>query len=421
MSLWHLVFREIFHRKLNFLLCVCSVAVAAACLTASATLLRAHDIRGTQILSAKEAETKVEMDKLEDDYRKITLKLGFNVLILPKGQSLADLYNSDYSTKYMPEEYVTRLAASDVASIQHLLPVLQEKIKWPERERTIILVGTRGEVPKKMGGPTKAMLNPVQPGSIILGYELYKSLKINKGDKIDFMGRPLTVADCYEERGTKDDITAWMNLKEAQQLLGKEGQLNGIFALECVCAADSLAKVREDIARVLPDTQVIEFASQTLARAEARQRAATAAKQSIDSEKKHRLKLRNESEEFAAVLVPTMMIACGIWIAFLALSNVKERRAEIGILRAIGLRSRQISATFLGKAFLFGIAGGGLGWAVGYGIAVAWSKPLSPAVLLDGRLLVECVVISLLLSLLASWIPAIVAAQQQPADILREA
>lgn len=420
MSLWRLVFREIAHRKLNFVLCLCSIAVAAACLTASTTLLRAHDVRTTQIAATKEAQTKVEMDKLEDDYRKITIKLGFNVLILPKEQNLADLYASDYATKYMPEEYVTRLASSNVATIQHLLPMLQEKIKWPERERTIILVGTRGEVPKAMGGPTKAMLQPVQPGSIVLGYELHQSLKLKKGDKTDLMGRPFTVAECYEERGTKDDITAWINLRESQQLLGKEGQINGILALECVCAADSLAKVRADIASVLPDTQVIEFASQTLARAEARQRAAIAANQSIEAEKAQRLRLRNESEGFAALLVPIVMIACAVWVAFLALANVRERRNEIGILRAIGLRSRQILAAFLGKAFLFGLAGGGIGWAAGYGVGLAWSRPLASASLFDMRLLAACMVVSPLLSLLGSWIPAMLAAQQQPADILRE-
>ena len=114
------------------------------------------------------------------------------------------------------------------------------------------------------------------------------------------------------------------------------------------------------------------------------------------------------------------MIACAVWVAFLALANVRERRNEIGILRAIGLRSRQISTAFLGKAFLFGLAGGATGWAAGYAIAIAWSKPLPPASLFDLKLLVACMTVSPLLSLIGSWIPAILAAQQQPADILRE-
>ena len=420
MSIWHLVFREIAHRKLNFLLCVLSIGVAAACLTASSTLLRAHDARTTQLVAAKEEETKKQMDKLEDDYRKITIKLGFNVLILPKDQNLADLYASDYASKYMPEDYAKRLAASGVVTVNHLLPMLQEKVKWPERERTIILVGTRGEVPKNFADPRKPMLDPVLAGSIILGYELHKSLKLNKGDKIELMGRSFTVGECYAERGTKDDITAWVNLKEAQQLLGKEGQINGILALECVCAADSLAKVRAEIARILPDTQVIEYASQVLARAEARQRASVAAEESIAAEKAQRLRLRNESEGFAALLVPIVMAACSVWVAFLALANVRERRNEIGILRAIGMRSRQISSAFLGKAFLFGLAGGVAGWGAGFAVGLAWSKSIPPASLFDAKLLAACIVVSPLLSLLASWIPATLAAQQQPADILRE-
>ena len=83
------------------------------------------------------------------------------------------------------------------------------------------------------------------------------------------------------QRGNQDDITLWINLREAQQILGKEGRINAIQALECNCAADRLGQIRDDIGRVLPDTQVIEFSSQALARAEARNRAAAEAHESI--------------------------------------------------------------------------------------------------------------------------------------------
>src|SRR5207302_3863549 len=115
----------------------------------------------------------------------------------------------------------------------------------------------------------------------------------------------------------------------AQQLLGKPNQINGILALECVCAADSLDKVRAEIVKVLPETQVIEFQSQTLARAEARQRAAAEASDALAREKLSRARLRQERESFAAVLVPLVVVACALWVAFLALSNVRERRSEI--------------------------------------------------------------------------------------------
>src|SRR5580704_6985256 len=114
MSLFRLVFREILHRKLSFLLAVVSMAAAVAGLVAALAILQKHDTRTDQIIAAKVTETQQQMAKLEDDYRKVMLKLGFNVLILPKEQNLSDLYADDFASKYMPEQYATSLAKSRV-------------------------------------------------------------------------------------------------------------------------------------------------------------------------------------------------------------------------------------------------------------------------------------------------------------------
>jgi len=46
----------------------------------------------------------------------------------------------------MPEEYIDTMAESNLATINHLLPILEQKIRWTEQgNRTIMLVGTRGE------------------------------------------------------------------------------------------------------------------------------------------------------------------------------------------------------------------------------------------------------------------------------------
>src|SRR5271169_3683205 len=119
MRLYRLIFREILYRKLNFCLGVLSASVAVACVVGQRAVLRQYDARTEQIIAAKEAETRATMAALEDDYRKLMLKLGFNVLILPKDQSLSDLYAEDFASKYMPEEYAARLARSRVVTINH--------------------------------------------------------------------------------------------------------------------------------------------------------------------------------------------------------------------------------------------------------------------------------------------------------------
>jgi ABC-type lipoprotein release transport system permease subunit len=420
MHLLRLIFREILYHKLNFGLGVISVAVAVGCLVGEIAMLQRHDLRTDQIIAVKEAETKTKMATLEDDYRKITKGLGFNVLILPREQNLSDLFADDYASHYMPESYVERLAKSRVATIQHLLPSLQQKLKWPETERTIILIGVRGEVPILQADAKKPMLEPVPAGTMVLGSELHRTLKLKQGDKVKLLGRDFTVGKLHPERGTKDDITIWISLKEAQELLGKPGEINGILALECVCAADSLDKVRAEIREVLPDTQVIEFQSQTLARAEARQRAAAEAKDAIAREKQNRAQLRRERESLAAILVPLVLAGSALWIVVLGLGNVRERRSEIGLLRALGVGARRIMALFLGRAVLMGVLGaipgllagallGGVGTSVTHGIGL--QGPLFLVSVLGG---------APLLAVLAGWLPAYLATQQDPASVLSE-
>ena len=314
------------------------MGVAVAGLIAALSILHKSDLRTDQIIAAKEEAMREQMARLTDDYRKLMLKMGFNVLILPIDQNLSDLYAEDFASKYMPEEYATRLAKSRVATINHILPSLQQKVKWPERERTVLLMGVRGEV-YMQSKKQKPLLEAVAQGAMIIGYELARSLQIKEGDKVTLLGRGFSVAKVNPERGNKDDITVWVNLSEAQEMLDKKGLINGILALDCTCdTVDRLGRIRAEIAGILPDTQVIEFASQAVARAEARARAAVEAEGSIQREKEGRAKLRTEREALAAVLVPVLILGSAVWIGFLALANVRDRRTEIGHLALVRAR-----------------------------------------------------------------------------------
>jgi putative ABC transport system permease protein len=427
MKISQLVVKEIRHRKLNYSLSVLATLIATASLIGSIVLLRLHDIRTDSILQQKEADLQLRMDKLQDDTRKSMLKLGFNIVILPKDQNLADWYSEDYSVKYMPESYVDRIAESDIVAVRHLLPSLQQKIKWPERKRTIILVGTRGEVPNLHLSPQKPMVEPVPPGTITLGYELHQSMGIKVNDKIKLMGKTFTVNNCYEERGNKDDITAWINLGEAQQLLGRMGQINAILALECLCTGNALPTIRKEIAALLPGTQVIERGSRALARAEARTQVAREAEISLEKEMQGREILRQERERMASVLMPIIILACALWIALMGFINVRSRREEIGILRTVGVSAKRIFILFISKQVSIGLLGGALGFLLGGLISILLGSSgqivqigiIGPATFWLGMASLALIGASLL-TVLAGWIPAMIASRQDPAEVLRE-
>ncbi|HUG17956.1 MAG TPA: hypothetical protein VMM56_03200, partial [Planctomycetaceae bacterium] len=192
MSVWRLVVREMKHRKLNFLLGVLSVTVAVACLIGSQTLLQADKVVTAQLLddkqtqieqaiAEKEAAVKKAGDELQDSVRKQMLGLGFNVLILPENQSLSEIHLNGTMTATMPESYVDQLASSKIVTVNHLLPSVTKRIRWEERDRDIILVGTRGEVPILHQGMKQPLLDEVAPGKMVVGYEIHKQLGLKAG------------------------------------------------------------------------------------------------------------------------------------------------------------------------------------------------------------------------------------------------
>ncbi|MEM7147962.1 MAG: hypothetical protein AAF591_22855, partial [Verrucomicrobiota bacterium] len=354
MKLGHLIIREIRHRKLNFLLSVLGVVLAVVCVLGTLGVLRAHDAHAEGVIEEMEAATTAEMAKLEDEIRKSMKGLGFNIYIFPEDQEMSEVYAEGFASKTMPESYVNTLAESKIVTVNHLLPSLTQKLKWPEQgDRTVIVIGLRGEVPIAHRDPKAPLLDPVEPGKVVMGYELHKGLGLEEGDTIVFQGRDLEVTTLHGERGSKDDITFWMNLGEVQEMLGKEGQINAIQALECNCATvDRLGEIRAELQVLLPDTHIIETESTALARAEARNTAAAVAKAQIEGKEAEAQRWREERERFAAILLPLVTVMCMGWIGMLTVMNVRERVGEIGVLRALGVSSGTVLGAFLGRALL---------------------------------------------------------------------
>ena len=428
MQLARLVTREMRYRKLDFALGVLAMVAAVACLVSVMTLLRAHGQRIEDITAEKESSTLDLMRQVQDDYRVITKNLGYNLLILHKDQDLADFYAKGYASQLMPESFTTALTQSSMVMVQHLLPTLHQNVTWPEYDnRPIVLVGVRGEVHHLQSNRKAPLLEPVERGTMRIGRLLHETLGLKEGDEATLMGRRFKVAEVRPLRGNSDDITVWLHLDEAQGMLKLEDQVNAIMALSCVCAGSDLDGIRQEITRVLPETQVIQLAPQAETRLDARARAKELGDETTNAELAHHARLRQEREALAAWLIPLVITGCAVWVGLLAFGNVRERRPEIAILRALGFRSVQIFAVFLTKALVLGLLGAVIGFGLGLAIGAGWSAsegvPVSFARLpglVDPRLLLLVLVCAPCLAVVASWIPAVLAAQQDPAAILRE-
>jgi hypothetical protein len=78
--------QEILRRKVTFLLATGSVAVAAAVILLVPAVLKVYQTRAAEMLEAKEVVLDEKLKTLQDEMRKATLKMSFNLQILPGKQ-----------------------------------------------------------------------------------------------------------------------------------------------------------------------------------------------------------------------------------------------------------------------------------------------------------------------------------------------
>ncbi len=423
MGIWKLIFREIFYRKGNFALALVSVSTALVCFIGTLTLLRIDRDRTTAILTEKQAAVQATGAALEDAMRKITKGLGFNVVILPHDQDLNEMHLDGTLSKSMPEEYVDRLAASDIVTINHLLPTVMKKLTWPEMNLPVIVYGTRGEVPIQHRDPKKPLLDAVPRGQMIMGFEVAEKLGLSEHEQVTLLKSEFEIIKIHPQRGTIDDGTVWINLRQAQELFGMQNLIHAIQALECHCAGDRITAIRREIAGILPGTQVIERGAPALARAEARNTAKQNAEAALADETQSRLALTRQREAFARVLIPVVLLSCALWMGFLAMGNVRDRWAEIGVLRALGYESQDIIHLFLGKFLVVAIVGTLVGYPLGLivGGTLGTGNPTLDSIARYSSVMYigAAFLLAGFLSSVGSTIPALMATRQDPATILR--
>lgn len=80
---------------------------------------------------------------------------------------------------------------------------------------------------------------------------------------------------------------------------------------------------------------------------------------------------------FLMAVASISLLVAGIGIMNIMTVSVMERTREIGILKAIGAKSRTVLEMFLSEAVLIGIIGGLIGILTGYGLSFALSYGLS--------------------------------------------
>ena len=353
--------------------------------------------------------------------------LGANILILPKSALLQDYYSADMQDEEFPEEYVTRLATSDLQGLDNLSPKLSVPVEMQGKRFTLTGIlpknefqakaawqgadifsrpqgcGVVANVPGITTPPAKETLlrkrviDDLAGDEALMGAEMAAALSIKQGDSVDLLGQRFTVSAILPLTGTVDDARVFAHLHTVQKLAGKGPVINAIEIVGC-CNEISKGLVQK-INRLLPEAKVVTIT------------------QIVDTQ----IKTNGMMSKLSLLFLGIIVLVGGASIANYMYANVFERRREIGTLMALGAGSSVVLRMFLLKALLLGIVGGVCGYLLGTVLAVTLGPRIAGVPVLPMPVLALWALgVAVAISMVASYFPARRAARLDPSSALQE-
>ena len=182
--------------------------------------------------------------------------------------------------------------------------------------------------------------------SAIIGSTAAQMLKLNTGDKVNLNGGDFTITGILEETGSNDDYQVFANLATVQALYNKAGLLS-VVDIRALCNACPVEVIANAINQQMTGIRAV------------------AVKQVAESE----MGMVDKINRFMLALGGVTLLIGLFGVMNTMMASVNERIKDIGIMRAVGASSRQITRVFIYEAVVIGIVGGIFGYLAGTGLA----------------------------------------------------
>ena len=234
---------------------------------------------------------------------------------------------------------------------------------------------------------------------VLVGKNAAEQLGVDVGDTIRLMRSNFRVVGIYETGISYEDVGVVIGLREAQTLTGKPHQVM-YYAIKLRHPGDA-ETVKEHLESAFPDLDV-----------------------SLTSEIAESMSDFQVMEELMTQVSALAVFIGGLGMLNTMLMSVLERTREIGVLRALGWRRRQILGMILKESLLLGAVGGVCGILLGLGLGGlmgllegTWAS-IEPVY--SGGLFIQATAVALLAGVLGGLYPAWRATRLRPVEALRQ-
>ncbi len=338
----------------------------------------------------------------QDDLNKQLENFGANMVIYPKSDAFSlqyggvNLASVDVKQSEIEEGDIEKIyTIKNAENINIISPKVVGAVNVGENLIPIVGVNFTNELMLKKWW--EIIGDVPNSNEVLVGYSLFKKLELAVGQELELNGKTFEISGFLNKTEMQDDNVVFVNLNEAQEILGKEGKIS-LVEVMAFCNTCPIEEIIRQIEEKIPNVKGV------------------AAKQLINTQ----MTFTKKFLDFGLAVSVFILLVGIISLSTSMVSFVKDKTREIGIFRAVGFRKKDVGKILIFETVIVALLSGMFGFGLGQVIATALGQAmLGLNVGIDLMMILWAFAISLLVCSVSVLLPLRTASKITVTEALR--